>query len=101
MRAVQLVGHGGLNKLLYRTDVPRPEPAAGKVVVAVQACGVNNTDMNTRTGWYGASVMNAITPDVVAAGVGDHADLVTWDRNGLAFPREQRIHPTSVTPAAK
>ncbi|MFN2318797.1 MAG: zinc-binding dehydrogenase [Dermatophilaceae bacterium] len=39
--------------LQVRTDVPVPKPAAGEALVRVSACGVNNTDLNTRTGWYG------------------------------------------------
>ena len=49
MRAVVLTGHGGLDKLVYREDVPTPRPGPGEVVVAVGACGLNNTDINTRT----------------------------------------------------
>ncbi|MYF85103.1 MAG: alcohol dehydrogenase, partial [Rhodospirillaceae bacterium] len=52
MAAVQLVGHGGLDKLHYRTDVPTPAPGPGKVLIEVAAAGVNNTDINTRIGSY-------------------------------------------------
>jgi NADPH:quinone reductase-like Zn-dependent oxidoreductase len=31
MRAVLLTGHGGMDKLVYRTDVAVPRPAAGEV----------------------------------------------------------------------
>lgn len=34
----------------YRTDVPVPVPASAEVLIAVSACGLNNTDVNTRTG---------------------------------------------------
>jgi NADPH:quinone reductase-like Zn-dependent oxidoreductase len=49
MRAVVTTGHGGLEKLDYRTDWPRPDPASGEVLIRVGACGLNNTDVNTRT----------------------------------------------------
>ncbi len=52
MTAVVLTGHGGPDKLSYRTDVPVPTPGAGEVLVRVRACGLNNTDINTRVGWY-------------------------------------------------
>ena len=45
MCAVLLTGHGGLDKLVYRDDVPVPRPAAGEVLVEVSACGMNNTDI--------------------------------------------------------
>ena len=52
MRAVLLTGHGDLDRLEYRDDVPIPEPAGDEVLIAVAACGMNNTDVNTRTAWY-------------------------------------------------
>ena len=53
MRAVLLTGHGGPEVLELRDDVPVPRPAPGEVLLRVGAAGVNNTDINTRTGWYG------------------------------------------------
>jgi NADPH:quinone reductase-like Zn-dependent oxidoreductase len=53
MKAVLLTGHGGLEKLEYREDVPTPEPAEGEVLIAVDAAGINNTDIWTREGAYG------------------------------------------------
>ena len=55
MMAVVTTGHGGLDRLEYR-EVPVPEPAAGEVLLRVLAAGVNNTEINTRLGWYSASV---------------------------------------------
>ena len=34
MAAVRLVGHGGLDKLVYSHDVPVPQVARGEVLVA-------------------------------------------------------------------
>jgi len=53
MEAVLLTGHGGLDELAYREDVPVPEPGADDVLVAVEACGLNNTDIWTRKAAYG------------------------------------------------
>jgi NADPH:quinone reductase-like Zn-dependent oxidoreductase len=52
MRAVLLTGHGGLEMLEYQDDYRVPEPAPDEVLVRVAACGMNNTDINTRVGWY-------------------------------------------------
>lgn len=52
MKAVVTTGHGGLEKLEYRT-VPVPVPAVDEVLVKVAACGLNNTDIWTREGKYG------------------------------------------------
>ena len=54
MKAVWLTGHGGPEKLEYREDVPEPEPARDEVLIEVGAAGVNNTDIWTREGAYGA-----------------------------------------------
>lgn len=53
MRAVVLTAHGGPEVLELRDDVPVPRPGRGEVLLRVGAAGVNNTDINTRTGWYG------------------------------------------------
>ncbi len=87
MRAVVLTGHGGLDKLEYRTDVPVPTPAAGDVLVAVSACGMNNTDINTRIGWYAKHVTGA-TGDGASTGDSDGS----WG-GGLTFPRIQGADP--------
>ena len=55
MKAAVLLGHGGLEKLEYR-DVKIPDIGAKDVLLKVLACGVNNTDVNLRVGWYSKSV---------------------------------------------
>ena len=52
MHAVVLTGHGGFDKMEYRNDVPVPLPKNNEVLIRVAAAGVNNTDINTRIGWY-------------------------------------------------
>ena len=52
MHAVLLTGHGGFDRLEYRTDVAVPQPGPFDVLIRVGAAGVNNTDINTRIGWY-------------------------------------------------
>ena len=55
MMAVVTTGNGGYEKLVYR-EVPVPEPGPGDVLLQVLAAGVNNTEINTRLGWYSSSV---------------------------------------------
>ena len=55
MKAVLTTGNGGYDKLEYR-DVPTPVVGAGEVLIQVLAAGVNNTEINTRLGWYSHSV---------------------------------------------
>jgi NADPH:quinone reductase-like Zn-dependent oxidoreductase len=59
MQAVLLKGQGGFDQLEFRDDVPIPEPAPGEVLIRVGAAGVNNTDINTRTGWYSRAVTDS------------------------------------------
>ncbi|MFT5196419.1 MAG: NADPH:quinone reductase-like Zn-dependent oxidoreductase [Cellvibrionaceae bacterium] len=55
MKAVVTTGNGGYDKLDFR-DVPMPEIGPGEVLLKVLAAGVNNTEINTRLGWYSSSV---------------------------------------------
>ncbi|MDA3956905.1 alcohol dehydrogenase family protein [Oceanispirochaeta sp.] len=55
MKAVVTTGNGGYEKLEYR-DVPIPEISEGEVLLQVLAAGVNNTEINTRLGWYSSTV---------------------------------------------
>jgi NADPH:quinone reductase-like Zn-dependent oxidoreductase len=55
MKAVVTTGNGGYDKLVYR-DVPTPVPGPGEVLIRVLAAGVNNTEINTRLGWYSSTV---------------------------------------------
>ncbi|RFA34113.1 alcohol dehydrogenase [Alkalilimnicola ehrlichii] len=52
MSAMLLTGHGGIDKLVYRDDVPTPKPARGEVLVQVTATAKNNTDRKAREGLY-------------------------------------------------
>lgn len=103
MYAVVTTGTGGYDKLEHR-EIPRPAPRPGELLLKVLAAGVNNTEINTRLGWYSASVREgtedtaddgeradggwgAATPfpfiqgtdccgEVVAAGSSDHASRI-------------------------
>jgi len=58
MKAVVTRGNGGFDQLDY-CDVPIPQPGSGEVLIQVLAAGVNNTEINTRLGWYSDSVTGA------------------------------------------
>lgn len=81
MCAVQLVGHGGPDQLVWRDDLPIPAPGPGEALVQVLAAGVNNTDINTRLGWYAPQVTGATAEGAVAQAGG-------W-AGALALPRIQ------------
>lgn len=87
MRAVMLTGYGGLDKLEYRDDVPIPSPGSDHVLIRVTACGMNNTDINTRTGWYSKSVTGSTEVETVEEEVDG-----SWG-GGLTFPRIQGADP--------
>lgn len=58
MKAVVTLGNGGYDQLRY-CDVARPAPGPAEVLVQVRAAGMNNTEINTRLGWYSSSVRNS------------------------------------------
>ena len=87
MRAMTLTGHGGLEKLQWREDMPAPAPKPGEVLIKVGAAAVNNTDINTRTGWYSKTVRG----DTASGASGGYdasgtAAEGSWSGEPLAFP---------------
>ena len=89
MAAVVLTGHGGFDKLQYRTDIPVPQPDSGEVLIKVGASAVNNTDVNTRIGWYSKRVTSATGPG--GHGGFESVDEVdaSWAGTPMSFPRIQ------------
>lgn len=71
MKAVITTGNGGYEKLKYQ-DAPFPEVGSGEVLVQVLAAGINNTDINTRLGWYSSTVADSTDALSVAINVLDH-----------------------------
>ncbi len=65
MKAVVTLGNGGYEQLEYR-DVPVPALGSGEVLLQVLAAGVNNTEINTRLGWYSSAVTTGT--DALSAG---------------------------------
>jgi NADPH:quinone reductase-like Zn-dependent oxidoreductase len=88
MHAVVLTGFGGPDKLVYRSDVQLPVAQTGEVLIRVGASAVNNTDINTRTGWYSKTVDTSSTSDGV--GFDASADATPgWGGTAMQFPRIQ------------
>ena len=86
MSAVLLKGHGGTEQLEYRHDVPVPVPARGEVLIRVRAAALNNTDINTRIGWYSKSIASATGSTRTAEAVASDSG---WAGDALSFPRIQ------------
>lgn len=86
MKAMVLTGHGDLDKYEWREDWPTPQPGPGEVLVKIGACGLNNTDVNTRSGWYSKAVTEATTGGAYAE-VSDEDP--TWGGSPVTFPRIQ------------
>jgi len=86
MKAMVTMGHGDLDQMVLHDNWPRPDPAPTEVLVRVRACGLNNTDVNTRSGWYSKTVSEATTGSAFAE-VGE--DDPTWGGAPISFPRIQ------------
>jgi NADPH:quinone reductase-like Zn-dependent oxidoreductase len=86
MHAVLLTGHGGIDKLVYKTDVEVPFPKPDEVLISVKGAGINNTDINTRIGWYSKSVTSD-TSQGGATGLEDaKSEDSSWSGKPLSFP---------------
>lgn len=86
MHAMVTMGHGDMDQMVFHQDWPCPTPATGQVLVKVGACGLNNTDVNTRAGWYSKAVSTATK-------AGGHAQIddtdPSWGGAPISFPRIQ------------
>ena len=91
MQAMVLEGHGGLEQLVFHENWPTPQPGDNDVLLKVAACGLNNTDVNTRTGWYSKKVTEATTGGAYAE---VDEDDPTWGGAPISFPRIQGADAT-------
>jgi len=69
-----MTGHGGFDQLVLRADIPVPTPGPAEVLIKVSAAAVNNTDLNTRLGWYAKE---------------GSEDTAGWSGDAMQFPRIQ------------
>ena len=63
-----------------------PTRPAGEVLIKVGACGLNNTDVNTRSGWYSKAVTERTTGDGFDV---EEQDDPSWGGAPITFPRIQ------------
>ncbi len=88
MHGVLLTGFGGPEQLQYREDLPVPLPRAGEVLIRVAASSVNNTDINTRVGWYSKTVDGPTQHASVGFDATRDA-APSWGGAAMQFPRIQ------------
>jgi len=75
MQGIQLMGHGDASMLKLSSNIAVPTPSVDDVLIKVLAAGVNNTDINTRIGWY--------------AKEDNSSKGASWSGEALTFPRIQ------------
>ena len=78
MMAVVTTGEGGYEKLAFRS-VQTPTLKPGYILLKVLAAGVNNTDINTRLGWYAREVTTSTL---------DAEDIIKTRENGGGWAGE-------------
>jgi NADPH:quinone reductase len=95
MKAIRVESTGG-PEVLQLAEVPSPIPAAGQVLVRVEAAGVNFIDVYQRTGLYavplprtpgleGAGVVESLGPGVSGFSAGDR---VAWSSTPGSYAEE-------------
>ena len=75
MKAIILKANGDYEQLQYVEDYNVPTPKENEVLIQIKAAGINNTDINTRIGWYSKNDNNA--------------DDASWTGESLTFPKIQ------------
>ncbi len=89
MQAVVLTAHGGPDKLEVHADWPVPRPSSDEVLIRVGGCAVNNTDINTRIGWYSKTVTGSTDDAMTTAVPASAAAESSWSGAAIRFPRIQ------------
>lgn len=86
MQAMVLPRHGDLDVYEWHEDWPVPALGPMEVLIKVGACGLNNTDVNTRSGWYSKAVTEATTGGAYETVSNEDP---TWGGSPIQFPRIQ------------
>ncbi len=89
MKGIVLTGHGGLDKLEWRENLPVPSPGKNEVLVRIGAAALNNTDINTRTGWYSKSVRGGTDAGALQGYETNAGAGGSWAGEALSFPHIQ------------
>jgi NADPH2:quinone reductase len=98
MRAIQIRAHGG-PEALELAELPVPQPAAGEILVRLEAIGVNFIDVYHRTGLYKVSLPYVMGQEgagiVEAVGEGvsglEQGDRVAWANIAGAYAEFARL----------
>ncbi len=86
MKGIVLTGHGGMDMLEWQEDILVPALTEGDVLIKVGACGLNNTDVNTRVGWYSKSSNPGNNDQFTKKSKTEDGG---WGGTALRFPRIQ------------
>jgi NADPH:quinone reductase-like Zn-dependent oxidoreductase len=89
MTAALLTGHGGPERLELHDDVPIPVAGPNEVLIRVRAAGVNNTDINTRVGWYSKAIGGSTADSAARSLEATAAADAGWTGTAFSFPRIQ------------
>jgi NADPH2:quinone reductase len=85
MKSIVIHEYGG-PEVMKLEDVPTPDPAAGQVLVKIEAAGVNPVDTYLRSGIYANAPKPPYTPGKDGAGVVEKiGDGVTRFKRAIAF----------------
>jgi NADPH:quinone reductase-like Zn-dependent oxidoreductase len=57
VRGLTISAHGGLDQIVYRTDLPKPEPKRGEIRVRVKAAALNHLDLFVVAGMPGVTLV--------------------------------------------
>src|ERR1700761_4572024 len=95
MKAIWITSKGGPEVLELR-DTPRPTPAAGEVLIAVKAAGLNRSDVYSRTSKsYGKDEPEI--PGLEVSGTIIEIGPAVTENSNLAITPDGRPTPTNVT----
>jgi hypothetical protein len=99
MRAIVLDGFGGLDRSVY-TDIPKPLPRDGEVVIRVRGFGINHAELHMRRGeWAEAAEVSGIecVGIVDACPGGDFRSGRRWPTGGSRQRRRASFRSTRFT----